>query len=147
MQQQHSAAASNSGLSAAVPAVEPTTVTVVDRLKHQLLQAYDNVRLKGVGGVNMGPKPGKRCRRHRTCHGCDHQIGEVQFDEGITRDRLCERQEREREREEGERRGVVLCRGRRRGNCPCTAENIRAGSSVGDWCFGIYLVPGERSIR
>ncbi|CAG9532745.1 unnamed protein product [Cercopithifilaria johnstoni] len=42
MQQQHSAAASNSGLSAAVPTVEPTTVTVVDRLKHQLLQAYDN---------------------------------------------------------------------------------------------------------
>ncbi|KAK6104050.1 TFIIS helical bundle-like domain family protein [Brugia pahangi] len=42
MQQQHPAAASNSGLSVAVPTVEPTTVTVVDRLKHQLLQAYDN---------------------------------------------------------------------------------------------------------
>ncbi|MCP9261753.1 hypothetical protein DINM_005083 [Dirofilaria immitis] len=42
-QQQHPLVASNSGLSAAVPAVEPTTVTVVDRLKHQLLQAYDNV--------------------------------------------------------------------------------------------------------
>ncbi|KAM3719345.1 Mediator of RNA polymerase II transcription subunit [Dirofilaria immitis] len=41
-QQQHPLVASNSGLSAAVPAVEPTTVTVVDRLKHQLLQAYDN---------------------------------------------------------------------------------------------------------
>ncbi|VDO53742.1 unnamed protein product, partial [Onchocerca flexuosa] len=42
-QQQHPAVASSSGLSAVVPTVESTTVTVVDRLKHQLLQAYDNV--------------------------------------------------------------------------------------------------------
>lgn len=43
MQQQHGAVASSSGLSTAIPAVEHTTV--VDRLKLQLLQAYDNVSI------------------------------------------------------------------------------------------------------
>uniref|UniRef100_A0A0R3S3Q1 Uncharacterized protein n=1 Tax=Elaeophora elaphi TaxID=1147741 RepID=A0A0R3S3Q1_9BILA len=75
MQQQHSAAASNSGLSAAVPAIEPTTVTVVDRLKHQLLQAYDN----DENDVQLF------AGRYRRGHGCDHQIGKIQFDEGTSR--------------------------------------------------------------
>ncbi|EJW86602.1 hypothetical protein WUBG_02484 [Wuchereria bancrofti] len=85
MQQQHPAAASNSGLSAAVPTVEPTTVTVVDRLKHQLLQAYDNVSTVVQCSPSASNPPLRKRRRHRAGHGYDHQIGEVQFDEGITR--------------------------------------------------------------
>ncbi|VBB25212.1 unnamed protein product [Acanthocheilonema viteae] len=162
MQQQHSAAASNSGFSAVVPAVEPTTVTVVDRLKHQLLQAYDNA-LKGMGQINMWgstrkqrdslsyhlrlPTEGnifsninkhnkkqreKRMKddaqllagRHRTGHGCDHQIGEVQFDEGITRGEDISNFHPKLKSEENEL-GYILESGQMERGPPCTPRSVR----------------------